>query len=104
MEREACVCDHGFERSDLCAEIIIIIIGVPDYSREKYLGTTKASTRRISVHVQMYNIFRLLIGVSDYSTRTLIVKQLMSRMKGKKTQNTHTGTTKASTRTDVQYI
>ena len=32
MEREACVCDHGFERSDLCAEIIIIIIiikGIP---------------------------------------------------------------------------
>ena len=26
MEREACVCDHGFVRSDLCAEIIIIII------------------------------------------------------------------------------
>ena len=26
MERETCVCDHGFERSDLCAEIIIIII------------------------------------------------------------------------------
>ena len=26
MEREACVCDRGFERSDLCAEIIIIII------------------------------------------------------------------------------
>ena len=26
MEREACICDHGFERSDLCAEIIIIII------------------------------------------------------------------------------
>ena len=26
MEREACVCDHGFERSDLCAEIIIIVI------------------------------------------------------------------------------
>ena len=26
MEREACVCDYGFERSDLCAEIIIIII------------------------------------------------------------------------------
>ena len=22
MEREACVCDHGFERSDLCVEII----------------------------------------------------------------------------------
>ena len=26
MEREACVCDHGPERSDLCAEIIIITI------------------------------------------------------------------------------
>ena len=26
IEREAYVCDHGFERSDLCAEIIIIII------------------------------------------------------------------------------
>ena len=26
MEREACVCDHGFERSDLCGEIVIIII------------------------------------------------------------------------------
>ena len=26
MEREACVCNHGFDRSDLCAEIIIIII------------------------------------------------------------------------------
>ena len=25
IEREACVCDHGFERSDLCAEITIII-------------------------------------------------------------------------------
>ena len=24
MEREACVCDHGLERSDLCAEIIIL--------------------------------------------------------------------------------
>ena len=30
MEREACVCDHGFERSDLCAEIIIIIIIIID--------------------------------------------------------------------------
>ena len=26
MEREACVCDHGLERSDLFAEIIIIMI------------------------------------------------------------------------------
>ena len=34
MEREACVCDHGFERSDLCAEIIIIImIGIAGGSK-----------------------------------------------------------------------
>ena len=32
MEREACVCDHGYERSDLCAEIIIIIITTIDYT------------------------------------------------------------------------
>ena len=25
MEREACVCDHRLERSDLCAEILIIL-------------------------------------------------------------------------------
>ena len=25
MEREACVCDHGLERSDLCAEIIMVV-------------------------------------------------------------------------------
>ena len=31
MEREACVCDHGYERSDLCAEIIIIITYIHTY-------------------------------------------------------------------------
>ena len=31
MEREACVCDHGYERSDLCAEIIIIVL-IPNVS------------------------------------------------------------------------
>ena len=36
MEREACVCDHGFERSDLCAEIIIIII----ISCQVYIGNS----------------------------------------------------------------
>ena len=28
MEREACVCDHGFGRSDLGAEIIITLLYV----------------------------------------------------------------------------
>ena len=36
-------------------------------------GTTKASTRIILI--QMYNIFRLLIGVSDYSSESYREKQ-----------------------------
>ena len=32
MEREACVCDHGLERSDLCAEAIIIITYIIHYT------------------------------------------------------------------------
>ena len=39
MEREACVCDHGFERSDLSAEIIIIIIIIITEQRKNH-GTT----------------------------------------------------------------
>ena len=34
-----CVCDHGFERSDLCAEIIIIIIIM---ANDEKLRITKA--------------------------------------------------------------
>ena len=34
MEREACVCDHGLERSDLCAEIIIIIIIIQSFTSD----------------------------------------------------------------------
>ena len=37
MEREACVCDHGYERSDLCAEIIIIIIILLTYLIMRYI-------------------------------------------------------------------
>ena len=58
MEREACVCDHGFERSDLCAEIIIIIIiiiwhlnGSPD---ENNIGSTvycREEAHRYTVHL-----------------------------------------------------
>ena len=40
MEREACVCDHGFERSDLCAEIIII-----SYYINWSMTTCQGSTR-----------------------------------------------------------
>ena len=38
-------------------------------------GTTKASTRIILLRVQMYNIFRLLIGVPDYSSESYREKQ-----------------------------
>ena len=58
MEREACVCDHGFERSDLCAEIIIIIIiiiwhlnGSPDGNN---IGSTvycREEPHRYTVHL-----------------------------------------------------
>ena len=43
MEREACVCDHGFERSDLCAEIIIIIILYGEHDIHKQLVTQQPS-------------------------------------------------------------
>ena len=40
---------------------------------KKYLGTTKASTRMILVHVQkMYNIFKILIGVPEYSSNVWV--------------------------------
>ena len=42
MEREACVCDHGFERSDLCAEIIkIIIILIYSFRSRKHEKVSK---------------------------------------------------------------
>ena len=40
---------------------------------KKYLGTTKASTRKILVHVQkMHKIFKILIGVPDYSSSLFV--------------------------------
>ena len=41
MEREACVCDHGYERSDLCAEIIIYTLRIMtciNYSQDSMQG------------------------------------------------------------------
>ena len=62
MEREACVCDHGYERSDLCAEIIIIIIIIiehrisnfedPNFSIRysiRYFNTLKLSMRYFNI-------------------------------------------------------
>ena len=45
MEREACVCDHGYERSDLCAEIIIIIIIIVSCSMYIYMDSSRVPRR-----------------------------------------------------------
>ena len=37
MEREACVCDNGLERSDFSVEIIIIILVVQKYVLSMYV-------------------------------------------------------------------
>ena len=71
MEREACVCDHGYERSDLCAEIIIIIICTfrlpyqtsPILNAYMYVGML--ITHRVCCVITMGS--RLLHGIS-YST------------------------------------
>ena len=51
------------------------LLSIPRLWGKKYLGTTKASTRMILVHVQMYNIFRLLVGVPDYSSSESYVEK-----------------------------
>ena len=46
MEREACVCDHGYERSDLCAEIIIIIIIISPEEKRREIRPDRVSSSR----------------------------------------------------------
>ena len=57
MEREACVCDHGFERSDLCAEIITIIIIIGNPASISY-GVSVPT-----VYVPLFKTFRKNSGV-----------------------------------------
>ena len=55
MEREACVCDHGYERSDLCAEIIIIIIIIINNRSKRVLAKIKkycSSTSRVYIFLE----------------------------------------------------
>ena len=47
MEREACVCDHGYERSDLCAEIIIIITSLVVLPHNMYLVTRSVKSKHV---------------------------------------------------------
>ena len=55
MEREACVCDHGFERSDLCAEIIIIII-IIIITRDLTLSATEQNNKESISRFQTHQI------------------------------------------------
>ena len=78
MEREVCVCDHGFERSDLCAEIIIIII-IPYVLR----GTSKshsedpASNATDSKHCGAKNILTSIKKLlREYTNKTLEISNL----------------------------
>ena len=64
MEREACVCDHGYERSDLCAEIIIIIIkntGKREtalvLARTVLVRTTGETRVRVQIFFVAYDVF-----------------------------------------------
>ena len=66
----------------------------------------KASTRMILVHVQkMYNIFRILIGVPDYSSSSFFLFLFLNEEEaippgGKK----YLGTIKVSTRIKLVYV
>ena len=55
MEREACVCDHGYERSDLCAEIIIIIIITLYLSKDFCLSRLYPKNRNESLFFRSQN-------------------------------------------------
>ena len=59
MEREACVCDHGFERSDLCAEIILIIIIIIITVRT----VVSMWTMYTYTHPLQYNIYQGIVFV-----------------------------------------
>ena len=52
MEREACVCDHGFERSDLYAEIIIIIMDEPGKVANRARGQLNRKNENFPVRVR----------------------------------------------------
>ena len=79
MEREACVCDHGFEISNLCAETTIIIITYVGTSLVLYCTVLYAQltiycscirrVHRLSISYEIpgAHIFRLLIREERFS-------------------------------------
>ena len=63
MEREACVCDHGYERSDLCAEIIIIIIIITTTTVDALYLTPPPAVINVTRSNSMY----VCIVITSYS-------------------------------------
>ena len=62
MEREACVCDHGFERSDLCAEIMMYVgsfgttLNVMSETTEKYKHKIVRSSCTLADHEERHHV------------------------------------------------
>ena len=73
---------------------------------KNYLGTTKGSTRMILEHVQkMYNIFRLLTGVPDYSSSFFLFCFLKNEEEAiPPGDKKYLGTTKGSTRMILVHV
>ena len=65
MEREACVCDQGFERSDLCAEIIIIITIIMPYISQiiaRIVSETLLQTHEVGMSCDKTYRFLFYVG------------------------------------------
>ena len=74
---------------------------------KKYLGTIKASTSMILVHVQkMYNIFKILIGVPDYSSSFFVFQKMKRKPTKRNTRMIllHVHKMYKTSTEDVQYI
>ena len=84
-EREACVCDHGLERSDLCAEIIIIIMIIIVYKvlcwcslRAELLQQCFFFSSR-ATHVSTYP--RRVVNSTLYGLNTLLTSLNLTKKK-----------------------
>ena len=65
MEREACVCDHGFERSDLCAEIIIIIRATKIKIQKSFQISINSEKNEERCDTVLFIIYQQLLYVVD---------------------------------------
>ena len=77
MEREACVCDHGFERSDLCVEIIISII----------IGRSSVCRRNVTRRPSSYHF----VAISDWQSTTYSTGLAKNKVKNTQIQTRVSG-------------